>query len=284
MLQSTVAEPILTESQREQPVWLPRVLASLSCLGYAVVENVLDSNFLEDSRTAMYSVQDRILSEVGAERLKLAKEEGVLRLMMKFHPHFFNFLELPQLLAVIDSTVGNTAIMHLQNGFILPSFPSGMQLDDVFQLQLHMDFPRVVNQYLLSVNIFFAIDEFTEQNGGTLIVPGSHQKTNPPDKRLLSELAVPVQCPAGSMLVFDSTLWHAAGRNQSGKDRLAINHQFTRSYIKQQIDYVRALGEEAVLALPPRTQQLLGFYTRTVTSLDEYYLPEDERLYRKGQG
>ena len=86
------------------------------------------------------------------------------------------------------------------------------------------------------------------------------------------------------MFIFDSTLWHAAGPNISGKDRLAINQQFTRSYIKQQIDYVRALGDQCVLAQQPRTQQLLGWYTRVVTSLDEFYRPEKERLYRRGQG
>jgi ectoine hydroxylase-related dioxygenase (phytanoyl-CoA dioxygenase family) len=47
---------------------------------------------------------------------------------------------------------------------------------------------------------------------------------------------------------------------------------------------VRALGDEVVLAQPPRTQQLLGWYTRVVTSLDDYYQPTDKRLYRSGQG
>ena len=75
------------------------------------------------------------------------------------------------------------------------------------------------------------------------------------------------------MIVFDSTLMHAAGENVSGRDRLAINQQFTRSYVKQQVDYVRALGDEVVLAQKDRTQQLLGWYTRVVTSLDEYYRP-----------
>ena len=59
---------------------------------------------------------------------------------------------------------------------------------------------------------------------------------------------IAVECPAGSMVVFDSTLWHASGANTLGSDRLAINHQFTRSCIKQQIDYVCALGDGAVLA------------------------------------
>jgi ectoine hydroxylase-related dioxygenase (phytanoyl-CoA dioxygenase family) len=100
----------------------------------------------------------------------------------------------------------------------------------------------------------------------------------------ISMAAVPAECPAGSMIVFDSTLWHAAGQNRSGRHRLAINQQFTRSYVKQQVDYVRALGDEVVLGQNPRTQQLLGWYTRVVTSLDECYRPPEERLYRSGQG
>jgi ectoine hydroxylase-related dioxygenase (phytanoyl-CoA dioxygenase family) len=115
-------------------------------------------------------------------------------------------------------------------------------------------------------------------------LPGSHQRANSPSPDLIAAEAVPVECEAGAMLVFDSTLWHAAGSNVSGRDRLAVNQQFTRSWIKQQIDYVRALGLDAVLTQRPRTQQLLGAYTRVVTSLDEYYRPEDQRLYRRGQG
>ena len=124
--------------------------------------------------------------------------------------------------------------------------------------------------------------EFTAANGATWVVPGSQQRDAPAESDLKRTECV--ECAAGAMLVFDSTLWHCAGRNHSGKDRLAINHQFTRSYVKQQIDYVRALGDAMILGLPARTQQLLGYYTRVVTSLDEYYRPGPERLYRSGQG
>jgi ectoine hydroxylase-related dioxygenase (phytanoyl-CoA dioxygenase family) len=186
-------------------------------------------------------------------------------------------------LEIVGKTVSETAIMHLQNGFILPSTPNE-QTPSLFQNSFHQDFPRVLNGYVASINVMFAIDEFSVETGATHVVPRSHQRTVAPDQKYLSANAVAVECPAGSMLVFDSTLWHAAGANTSGRDRLAINHQFTRSYIKQQIDYVRALGDATVLARPPRTQQLLGWYTRVVTSLDEYYRAEDDRLYRKGQG
>jgi ectoine hydroxylase-related dioxygenase (phytanoyl-CoA dioxygenase family) len=228
-------------------------------------------------------VRDCIVNEVGHDRLQRAGELGVLRLMMRFDPFFFRFLEIPEVLAIVDATVSPTAILHLQNGFILPSFaPSGNPR--VFQNSYHQDFPRLLNGYVASINVFFAIDEFTRENGATWVVPRTQHTPSRPSDEMIDATAIPLECPAGSMIVFDSTLWHAAGLNTSGKDRLAINQQFTRSWIKQQIDYVRALGDEAIESRPPRTQQLLGWYTRVVTSLDEYYQPPERRLYRKDQG
>lgn len=265
------------------PTWVDDVVENVRTVGYAVVEEVISSSFIKTTRDSMYRTFKAIRRDVGEERLARAGEIGVLRLMMKYDPHLFKFLEIPEVLALIDKLVSNTAVLHLQNGFILPSSPKG-QMPDIFQHRFHQDFPRVLNGYVASINIMFAIDEFSTQTGATLVVPGTHQRMTTPDQQYLAKNAVAVECPAGSMVVFDSTLWHAAGTNTSGKDRLAINHQFTRSFIKQQIDYVRALGDATVLAQAPRTQQLLGWYTRVVTSLDEYYRPEHERLYRKGQG
>ncbi len=259
------------------------VAAQVARDGFAVVESVLDRRMIDESRDRMYAVRDRIVSDVGLERLERAGEVGVLRLMMRFDPFFMRFLEVPAVLSVVDATVSPTAILHLQNGFILPSFPAERS-PKVFQTSYHQDFPRVLNGYLASINVFFAIDAFTRENGCTWVVPRTHQHAQPPSQDEIDRSAIPVECPAGSMIVFDSTLWHAAGANTSGRDRLAINHQFTRSWIKQQIDYVRALGADVVQAQAPRTQQMLGWYTRVVTSLDEYYRPADERLYRKGQG
>jgi ectoine hydroxylase-related dioxygenase (phytanoyl-CoA dioxygenase family) len=251
--------------------------------GFFIVENVLSATFLQETKQALYRAQSAIEAEIGIERLKKASELGVLRLMMRFEPHFYKFLEIPEVLDVVDKTLSPTAIMHLQNGFILPSFDSNTT-PSVFQNTFHRDFPRYLNGYRSSINTLFAIDAFTEENGATWAVPSSHLKVDIPDEQTFKKKAIPLVCPAGSMIVFDSTLWHAAGTNTSGKDRCAINHQFTMSFFKQQFDYVRALDEKVISALPERSQQLLGYYTRVVTSLDEYYQPEERRLYRKGQG
>ena len=262
---------------------MEQAVAALRDDGCAVVTDVLDDSFLAQTREAMYGVQRAIREEIGEERLDRAGELGVLRLMVRFDDHFLRFLERPEVLAVIDNSISDTAILHLQNGLILPSFAEG-EVPETFQTSFHMDFPRYLEGYLASINLFFAIDEFTETNGATIVVPGTHQQRERPPDDDLDANKVAVVCPAGSMLIFDSTLWHAAGANVSGKDRLAINHQFTRSFFKPQMDYVRALGEAKILEQSPRTQQLLGWYTRTPTSLEDYYKPPEERLYRARQG
>jgi ectoine hydroxylase-related dioxygenase (phytanoyl-CoA dioxygenase family) len=270
-------------NRRTDSDWLTKVLEGVRQLGYAVVEGVVPDALLSETRDALYRVQDLIRAEVGEDRLVRAGELGVQRLALKYDPVFFKYIESPEVLAVIDATVSSTAVLHLQNGFILPPQPAEVATD-TFQQSFHRDFPRDLNGYLGSVNTLFAVDDFSAENGGTLVVPGTHQRAEPPAQAFLDSAAVAVECPAGSMLVFDSTLWHAAGKNRSAKDRLAINQQFTRSFFKQQIDYVRALGDDVVEAQEPRTQQILGWYTRVVTSLDEYYRPTEARLYRAGQG
>ena len=267
---------------RAEERWLNIALDALRVDGCVVVERALDESLCSATKEAMYRVRDLIVAEVGVERLERAGELGVLRLMLKYDPHFFKLLELPEVLALVDATVSETAVLHLQNGFVLPPLLAGVP--PIFQLRYHRDFPRVLNGFLMSVNTLLAIDEFTGDNGGTMVVPATHQREERPGDGYIEASAVPAVCPAGSVVVFDSTLWHAAGVNRSSSDRVAINQQFTRSYVKQQIDYVQALGDEVVQAQQPRTQQLLGWYTRVVTSLDEYYRPAEERLYRAGQG
>lgn len=273
---------MLALNSKNDPDWLAKSLEGLRYAGAAIVTDVLGSDQLERIREAMYATQARTLEDIGRERLERARELGVLRVMMRYDQVFAELLQLPEMLAIVDEFLCDTAILHLQNGFILPPFDRTSS--DVPQYVFHMDFPRYMEGYVSAVNVMFAIDAFSAQNGGTLVVPGTHQRSGSPDPSFLESAAIPVECPAGSILAFDSTIWHAAGHNMTDRDRLAINHMFTRSFLKQQIDYVRALGDEFVLSQRPRTQQLLGWYTRVVTSSDEYYRPAADRLYRSGQG
>jgi ectoine hydroxylase-related dioxygenase (phytanoyl-CoA dioxygenase family) len=261
--------------------WIDSALSALDETGFVAIEDVVDASFLDRVRKAMYRAEDRVIGSIGRDRVIAAGDGGVVRLMMDTDPVFFEFLTIPEVLAVVDRAVAPTAILRLQNGLILR--PAKESLVNIFGSKFHQDFPFVLNGYRVSINLMFAIDDYHAENGATLVIPGSHQILIDPDT-IDPQDAVAVTCPSGSMILFDSTLWHCAGKNHTDRDRLAINHQFTRSWIKPQMDYVRALGDDVVQSLPDRSQQLLGWYTRVVTTLDEYYRPTEERLYRAGQG
>jgi len=102
----------------------------------------------------------------------------------------------------------------LQNGFILPS-QRPEDTPRVFQNQPHMDFKRILNGCMASVNTLLTVSEFTRKNGGAVVVPGSHQCMEASEAEYAERVLEYVECPLGSTIVFDSTLWHAPGQNTS---------------------------------------------------------------------
>ena len=78
--------------------WLEQAIAHLDEVGFVAVEGVLDPAFIERVRPAMYRSEEKILGDIGRERVERAGDGGVVRLMMDSDPVFFEFLEIPEVL------------------------------------------------------------------------------------------------------------------------------------------------------------------------------------------
>lgn len=105
-------------------------------------------------------------------------------------------------------------------------------------------------------NTLIALDDFTEANGATRIVPGSHNWSVPVDPKREVTYA---EMPAGSLLVFNGSLWHAGGGNRtSDQRRRSINLNYTLSWLRQQENQYIGIPRETWLALPEKLQRLLG--------------------------
>jgi ectoine hydroxylase-related dioxygenase (phytanoyl-CoA dioxygenase family) len=261
--------------------WIAQTLEHLKVDGVVCLPNIFNDREIERLKRATYTAFGAIEEHVGKQKLVAAGEVGVVRCPMKFDDAFFIPFANGCISAIVERILGPGVICHLQNAFIFPSI--GQQSEEYFQGKLHRDFSRYLNGYMASLNSFICLSDFTPKTGSTRFLVGSQQQAgNQPPNSI--DKATSSEAPAGSVIFFDSTIWHAAGVNTSAADRLAINMQWTRSYIKQQFDYVRVLGDAKIKSLPDKTQQYLGWYTRVVTSLDDYYMPPEQRLYRAGQG
>lgn len=109
----------------------------------------------------------------------------------------------------------------------------------------------------VSLSTLWAIDDFTAENGGTLMVPGSHRWGD--DERPDPADAIPLEMPAGSVATYPGTLWHAGGANVTDAFRLGISIQYCVSWARQQETYLLEFPPERAGALSPRLRALLGY-------------------------
>ena len=81
---------------------------------------------------------------------------------------------------------------------------------------------------VMHLTTLWMLSPFTHENGGTLIVPGSHRWSNNPTGNIDVDPLEPYSTemnatgPAGSVLVLDSRIWHATAPNQSQEDRVSV--------------------------------------------------------------
>lgn len=152
-----------------------------------------------------------------------------------------------------------------------------------FSSVIHRDLRFYSGKFPMMLNCLFMIDDFTKENGATYLLPFSHLKEQKPSDEEFFNEAIQVTGKKGDMIVFNSNLWHCSAPNSTSKDRKAIPMTLSKSFMKQLLDYPRALGYDKIDSYDTDLQQLLGYHSRVPASLEEWYQPEHKRFYKKGQ-
>ena len=191
---------------------------------------------------------------------------------------FLELLERNPLGDLLDKFFGGPYIVNTYGGVLnLPQRSS-------YVGRIHRDLRSFSGTLPMMAQWLVMLDDFTEENGATFLLAGSHRQSDPPEQEEFVARATRALGAAGSIVVFNSNLWHAAGANTSSAARRALTIAFTRPFLKQQLDYPRALGFEFAERLSPSLRQLLGYNARVPASLDEWYQPAERRMYRRDQG
>jgi ectoine hydroxylase-related dioxygenase (phytanoyl-CoA dioxygenase family) len=108
------------------------------------------------------------------------------------------------------------------------------------------------------VQIICAISDFTAENGGTLVVPGSHLWDD--ERKPERSEAIPTVMPAGSALIFLGSTFHAGGANiTAGEYRTAVGLALDASNVRQEENMYLSLTSAEVASYPEQIQRLLGW-------------------------
>jgi ectoine hydroxylase-related dioxygenase (phytanoyl-CoA dioxygenase family) len=100
-------------------------------------------------------------------------------------------------------------------------------------------------------------DDFTQENGATRIVPGSHRWIDETPTPSTDTIALTM--PAGSALMYVGSLWHGGGANTTSTPRIGVVLHYAVSWLRPVENHVLAVPSTVVAELPERLQELLGY-------------------------
>ena len=159
----------------------------------------------------------------------------------------------PSVLAVAERVLDPELLLSSLSAITLaPGQPAQPLHEDTQRIPLPR--PRAP----IALNAIWALSDFTEANGATRIVPGSHRFASPP--RYGADVpTVAAVMPAGSILMFDSALWHGGGANTTGERRWAIACYYCVGWMRAQENQQLGIATEDARRMPRRLQQLCGW-------------------------
>jgi ectoine hydroxylase-related dioxygenase (phytanoyl-CoA dioxygenase family) len=145
---------------------------------------------------------------------------------------------------VLHPVVGEFMGHLLGPDYLLSSLTANIARPGSLPMGLHTDqgYVGFWTPQPVVANIAWMLDEFTEENGGTRLTPGSHLE--PFRQRTQSE-TIGAAGPAGGALIFDGRIAHGTGENRTaGSQRPALLSYFCRPFVRQQENFFVGLDPE----------------------------------------
>lgn len=237
----------LAQDRAVDPARVDADYAALQRDGYVILPRLLDASTLAHIRAECAPLLDHVgrnsFEGLATQRLYdvLSKTSAIDALA-----------EHPRVLALLDRVLmRNYLLSQAQVINILPGEDAQLlHYDDAFYR-----WPRP--RPPLGCATIWAIDDFTADNGATVIIPGSHtwdgERSPSPGESL------PAVMPAGSAVLFLGTTWHGGGANRTDRPRLAVTCQYCEPYLRQQEAFTLELSRARVAGMSPVLQSLVGY-------------------------
>jgi ectoine hydroxylase-related dioxygenase (phytanoyl-CoA dioxygenase family) len=222
--------------------------------GYTVLERVLPPASVARIVAELTPYLQR--RHMGRNEFEGLHSERVYALLAKA-PAVAELVEHPAVLELVDGLLPRNYLLSAALAIkVHPGeTPQDFHIDDAAGSAGHGLFARPREPF--GVSAIWALDDFTQTNGATEVIPGSHQWG--PERTPDAAQAVKVIMPAGSVLVLAGNLLHRGGANTSNAARLAITPQYCLPFLRQIENMVLAVPPETARRYSDRIQQMLGY-------------------------
>lgn len=243
--------------------------------GFALVGRLIDNDTVIRMRQAL---EDAISSDI----VRWAdnpwfKDHWMVHNLLLRDDVFLDFLTSPILHSHLSRVLSPHCILYAYTSSSLP--PNGHN----YSRRIHIDAQAQSTDCVTNVGVLVALDDFSDDNGATRFLPGSHLSLQVPDEPHFMAHSVRVRPKAGEAILFNARTYHYGGENHTGRARHAVTLNVCRPWMKQRFDYPNMLNAEQLSRLGPIGRRFVGMDSRVPRDLEEYYVPPEDRLYKPGQ-
>ena len=244
--------------------------------GYTILPNAIEPEFVDEIDEALIELEHALGVGPSDNLFEGLHTTRVYNLLV--HGSTFEKIPVhPNVLPVVEGA--------LDSGALISSLSSIAIGPDEQPQPVHADdqvIPLVRPHIPIICNTMWAITDFTEENGATRLIPGSHLRDEAPNP-LERYDTIPAEMEKGSVLVWVGSLWHGGGANITDARRVGIAMNYCAGYIRQQENQQLGIPRETVKRFPRRLQELVGYsvYNGLIGHIDKqhpakYVLAEDE--------
>ena len=214
--------------------------------GYVILEGLIDRERCQLIREETARLADK----TGANPFEGHRTQRIYAPLSKTRA-IDDLIDHPRVLALLDALfIPNYLLSQAQIINLLPGEAAQMlHFDDAFCVV-----PRPHRTFHAA--FIAAIDDFTADNGATMVVPGSHAWSDRAPQRAE---AVSCAMAAGSAIFFLGSLWHGGGANHTDKPRLAVTGQYCEPWLRQQENFFLELTKEQARALREPIRSMVGY-------------------------
>ncbi len=212
-----VAAPGATKPMPNLTTDLEQAKRDISEFGLAIIPDVLKGDDLKRVRDALYRAAEADRKRAREQKFGLDYEHDSTNQrvwnVLSRDPVFEDLVTHPKAMELVKFIIGWPCLLGNISANI--TGPGGGEMvlhaDQIFVPTPWPDEPQ-------GCNVAWCVDDFTDENGATRMVPGSHKWHRPPREDEAGIDTVAMEAPAGAIVVFESRIWHKTGHN-STKDQ-----------------------------------------------------------------
>jgi len=162
----------------------------------------------------------------------------------------------PLVLDAVKATLTGATSFHLHLTQVI-AIGAGEPAQMIHRDQWAFDFFPFPKGYEVQCNTIWALTDFTEQNGATRVIAGSHRYDD--GLRFEERDTEPAEMSAGSVLVYTGAIYHGGGANRSDATRYGLNITYARSWLRQEENQYLSVPHEIARELPEPLLRLIGY-------------------------